>query len=178
MTCYGGVALANAFRTVRKNTITIAEEIPAEQYAYRAAPGVRTVGEMLAHIAVGPRWHMSLHGDRVSFVDFEYFGRSVARAATEEQGLTTKDDILAALREGGERFAAFLEGFTEEELAEEVRFPAPVTPSSKTRFEMLLSAKEHEMHHRAQLMLIERQLGIVPHITRARQAAQAQVARA
>jgi uncharacterized damage-inducible protein DinB len=39
----------------------------------------------------------------------------------------------------------------------------------KTRFESLLGAKEHEMHHRAQLMLIERQLGIVPHLTRQRE---------
>jgi uncharacterized damage-inducible protein DinB len=37
---------------------------------------------------------------------------------------------------------------------------------TKTRFEMLLGAKEHEMHHRGQLMLIERMLGIVPHLTR------------
>ena len=36
----------------------------------------------------------------------------------------------------------------------------------KSRFERLLGSKEHEMHHRAQLMLIERQLGIVPHLTR------------
>ena len=39
----------------------------------------------------------------------------------------------------------------------------------KSRLEMP-SAKEHEMHHRAQLMLIERQLGIVPHLTRQMQA--------
>lgn len=26
--------------------------------------------------------------------------------------------------------------------------------------------KEHEMHHRGQLMLVERMLGIVPHLTR------------
>ena len=31
---------------------------------------------------------------------------------------------------------------------------------------MLLGPKEHEMHHRAQLMLIERMLGITPHLTR------------
>jgi hypothetical protein len=37
-----------------------------------------------------------------------------------------------------------------------------MTPGSKTRFEMLLSTKEHEMHHRSQLMLIERLLGMVP----------------
>ena len=39
----------------------------------------------------------------------------------------------------------------------------------KTRFEMLIGAKEHEMHHRAQLMVIERLIGIVPHLTRNRQ---------
>jgi uncharacterized damage-inducible protein DinB len=39
----------------------------------------------------------------------------------------------------------------------------------KNRFEMLIGTKEHEMHHRAQLMVIERLLGIVPHITRNRQ---------
>ena len=39
---------------------------------------------------------------------------------------------------------------------------------------MLLSPKEHEMHHRAQLFLIERMVGIVPHLTRARQERTAQ----
>src|SRR5260370_322714 len=42
----------------------------------------------------------------------------------------------------------------------------PDGKSAKSRFERLLGVKEHEMHHRAQLMLIERQLGIVPHLTR------------
>ena len=37
---------------------------------------------------------------------------------------------------------------------------------SKSRFEMLLSAKEHEMHHRGQLMTYQRLLGQVPHLTR------------
>jgi uncharacterized damage-inducible protein DinB len=31
---------------------------------------------------------------------------------------------------------------------------------------MLMSVKEHEMHHRGQLMLIERMIGVVPHLTR------------
>ena len=42
---------------------------------------------------------------------------------------------------------------------------------SQGRLEMLMSIKEHEMHHRGQLMLIERILGIVPHLTRQREAA-------
>jgi uncharacterized damage-inducible protein DinB len=43
-------------------------------------------------------------------------------------------------------------------------FPGMGTP--KSRFEMLLGPKEHEMHHRAQLMVVERMLGITPHLTR------------
>jgi uncharacterized damage-inducible protein DinB len=56
-----------------------------------------------------------------------------------------------------------------------VYFPEGAQPPSKTRFEMLLSPKEHEMHHRAQLMVVERMLGIVPHLTREQQARMAAV---
>ena len=41
---------------------------------------------------------------------------------------------------------------------------------TKSRFEMLLDAKKHEMHPRAQLTVVQRRmLGMVPHSTRARQ---------
>ena len=63
-----------------------------------------------------------------------------------------------------------LEGLPEDFLSQRVAYPQGMMPPSKSRFEMLLSAKEHEMHHRGQLMLIERLLGIVPHLTREMQA--------
>ena len=44
--------------------------------------------------------------------------------------------------------------------------PAMANQPPKSRFEMILSVKEHEMHHRGQLMLIERLIGVVPHLTR------------
>jgi uncharacterized damage-inducible protein DinB len=74
------------------------------------------------------------------------------------------------LRTGGEEFATWLGTLNDELLAERVYFPEGAQPPSKTRFEMLLSPKEHEMHHRAQLMVVERMLGIVPHLTREQQA--------
>jgi len=45
---------------------------------------------------------------------------------------------------------------------------------------MLLGVKEHEMHHRGQLMMLQRMVGVVPHLTRQMQErmAQAQGARA
>jgi uncharacterized damage-inducible protein DinB len=83
--------------------------------------------------------------------------------------LKTKADIIAALESRGKDFAARLEAMTDAQLAERVAFPSPIQPPSRSRFEMLLSVKEHEMHHRGQLMLLERMLGIVPHLTRQRQ---------
>ena len=52
MSIYGGKELANSFRTVRKNTIKVAEDIPEDKYGFVAAPDVRTVARMLTHVAV------------------------------------------------------------------------------------------------------------------------------
>jgi uncharacterized damage-inducible protein DinB len=92
------------------------------------------------------------------------------RANEAAAALTTKAKILDALRTEGDKFAAFLESFPDEALAERVKYPEGMQPPDKSRFEMLLAAKEHEMHHRGQLMVIERLLGIVPHLTREMQA--------
>jgi uncharacterized damage-inducible protein DinB len=167
---YGVKELVESFRTVRKNTIAVAEDIPAEQYDYKATPDVMSVAAMLAHIAVSPAWQIKVHSQGITATDFAMFRANMAEAAAEEKTLRTKEQIIAALKERGEQFTAFVSGLSPVTLAETVSFPPPVQPSQKTRFEMLLSVKEHEMHHRAQLMLIERLLGIVPHSTRQRQA--------
>jgi uncharacterized damage-inducible protein DinB len=166
---YGGREMAESFRTVRKNTITLAEEIAADQYAYRPTPDSRSVRELLAHIATTAMWQIEIHDEHLRAVSFELFCKRVAEAAATEQALITKEQILQALRTNGEKFGAFLDAIPSETLGELVSFPPPVKPESRTRFEMLLGAKEHEMHHRAQLMVYQRLLGIVPHLTRSRQ---------
>lgn len=165
MTIYGGEDLANAFRTVRKNTIQVAEDIPEQQYSHVPTPDCRSVGQMLTHIAVSPRMWEEVHGKQrvktlVGF-DFPALGD---RMKAEEAKPRTKAETLDLLRNQGEQFAAWLETLTPEFLAEMVTVADGT--SAKTRFEQLLGVKEHEMHHRAQLMLIERQLGIIPHLTK------------
>jgi uncharacterized damage-inducible protein DinB len=171
VTYYGAKNLADSYRTVRKNTLAIAEEIPAEKYSFKATPDTMSVGEMLAHLAAAYGWQVDFHTNHVSGVDFAMFAEAQQKLKTDEAALTAggKDVIVKALRERGETFAAFLDGLDEKTLGEFVSFPAPLQPPTKTRFEMLLGAKEHEMHHRGQLMLIQRMLGMVPHLTRARQ---------
>jgi uncharacterized damage-inducible protein DinB len=169
MTYYGAKNLADSYRTVRRNTIAIADEIPAEKYAFRPAPETMSVAEMLAHIAAAYQWHEGVHTSHVPSIQREFFMAAQQKEADDQRELVSrgKDAIVQALRDRGERFAAFLESLDEQTLGETVSFSAPFP--SKSRFEMLLGVKEHEMHHRGQLMLIQRLLGMVPPLTRARQ---------
>ena len=171
MNYYGATELARSFRTVRKNTITIAQDFPEEKYGFRPAPNTRTVGELLAHIALSYNFQHQVHAQerRSSLVGFD-FPSLMQRLGAEEKAQRSKDQTLEMLRSSGEKWAGWLEGLTESFLAERVEMPAGATPTSKSRFEMILSVKEHEMHHRGQLMLIERMVGIVPHLTREMQA--------
>ena len=82
------------------------------------------------------------------------------------------------LKSEGDKFASFLESLPEAFLAEPVTMPPGAPPAAKSRFEMLLGAKEHEMHHRAQLMTMQRMIGQVPHLTRQMQERMAQAAAA
>ena len=166
MSTYDAQDMANSWRTVRKNTVQIAEDIPADQYQYQATPDTMSVGQMLAHLATSTHWAVQLHFvDQKTAMVGEDFGRYMGEGAAMAATLTSKDTIVDALIAQGEGFALQLEAMSDEQLAEMVSWPG----GSKSRFEMLLGVKEHEMHHRAQLMLIERLLGIVPHLTRARQ---------
>ena len=176
MTYYGAKQMADSFRTVRKNTIIIAQEIPADKYAFKATPEVRSVGQLLTHISLVSGLYYQIHGveRRTTLVGFDFLA-FMQRAAAEEQKQRSKDEIVELLRSNGDQFAGWLDGLTEAFLAEHVEGPPGMSPSSKTRFEMILSVKEHEMHHRGQLMLIERMIGIVPHLTREMQARIAQM---
>ena len=171
MTYYSGKDLGRSFMTVRKNTIQIANEIPEEKYQFRATPDTRTVAETLQHITANPSWQHKLHGqDKKSFVSFEDFGAYIGAATKYGETLTSKAAIVRALEADGKTFSGWLESLNDATLAEIVTFPDPTNHPPKTRFEMLLGVKEHEMHHRAQLMLVQRHLGLVPHLTRARMA--------
>src|SRR4051812_9334084 len=114
MTYYGAKQLAESFRTVRKNTIAIAEEIPEAQYSFRATPEVMSVAEMLAHLATVYLWQIDLHSQHVSHISADMFARFRQEAAAAQQALKTKADIVQALRENGQRLAVFFESLSEE----------------------------------------------------------------
>ena len=174
MTWYGGKNLAFSFRQVRNNTIQIAEEIPEAQYGFKAAPDTRSIGQLLAHIALGPGIQLHIHGSKIADLKTVNFGELMQTAMAEEARPRTKAETVAFLKSEGEKIASYLEGLSDMFLAEPVAMPPGMEPATKTRFEMLMSMKEHEMHHRGQLMLLQRMIGLVPHLTRRMQERMAQ----
>jgi uncharacterized damage-inducible protein DinB len=171
MNYYGAKDLAESFRTVRKNTIVIAEEIGEQHYGFRATPETRTVAMTLAHIALSSKVQEQIHAveKRTTLDGFDFPG-FIGKLGAEEQAPRSKAQIIDLLRQNGDRFAKFLENLSDDFLGQRVNMPSGMTPASRTRFEMLLGVKEHEMHHRAQLMVLERMVGVTPHLTREMQA--------
>ena len=171
MNYYGAKELASSFRTVRKNTIQTAEDIPEDQV--RIHPGrrheehranTRPYRPVPAASDDDPMRRSLETASRVSISRHSYNGSRKRRPRTERR---PRCSSFCRPRASDGRVS--WEGVTEDFLAEPFGMPPGATPASKSRFEMLLSAKEHEMHHRGQLAVAQRLLGIVPHLTRLRE---------
>jgi uncharacterized damage-inducible protein DinB len=175
MIYYGVKELAVGSRTVRNNTIHIAQDIPEEKYGFKPMPESRSVAQLLTHIALASRFQYQLHAvEKRTTMEGIDFPSIIKKILAEEEKPRTKAQLVALLQEEGEKWASWIDGLPEEFLGQRVDMPQGSTPPYKSRFEMILSVKEHEMHHRGQLMLMERLLGIVPHLTREREARMAQ----
>src|SRR5258708_20034760 len=87
------------------------------------------------------------------------------RLSAEEKAPRTKAQVIELLTKDGEIWAKWLEGLDDNFLGEVVTMPPTGTPPPRTRFDMLLSVKEHEMHHRGQLMLVHPIPALLPHPT-------------
>jgi uncharacterized damage-inducible protein DinB len=130
-------------------------------------PETRSIRELLAHIALSNGFQKTIHADQrlTTLAGFD-FPSLMKRLSAEEKTPRTKAQLIELLTTDGEAWAKWMEGLDDNFLGEVLTMPPGGTPPTRTRFDMILSVKEHEMHHRGQLMLIERMLGIVPHLTR------------
>ncbi len=161
-------ARAPARQMARKGSGTILMHTP--EPGRRGTPLIGGMGPAWTAMEAICRGFSAELGFRETLEGFD-FGKLLKRSEGEEKKSYSKAELVQLLRTSGENWAQWVEGLPEQILAEQVGQPGG---SSKTRFEMILGTKEHEMHHRAQLTVIERLLGIVPHLTRNRQAARSE----
>jgi uncharacterized damage-inducible protein DinB len=173
MSTYGSNELAESFRTVRRNTIAAAQDIPDDKYDFKPAPDCRSVEKMLTHIALSYRFQHQIHAvEKLSSMEGFDFPAIMGELGAEEAKPRTKTEVIDLLEKEGDVWASFLDEASDEFLSEAVGFSSD--GPTKSRLEMIMSVKEHEMHHRGQIMLVQRMLGIVPHLTRERQARMAE----
>lgn len=174
MTYYGAKEIAASFRTVRNNTLKIAEDIPEDKYSFRPIEGARTVAQTLVHISNAPRFALSINRDdiRSTMEGFDFMAFIGPLIASEQEPMT-KAQIIERLTAGGDEYEGWVKTLSDDFLGQSIATPPGGNPASRTRFDILLSVKEHEMHHRGQLMLVERMIGITPHLTREQEARRA-----
>ena len=156
MTHYGGKDLARAFA---KFAATPFEDIPGDKYGFQASPDTRSIGATLAHIAVQDYIQRNKVTDLKDVNLMELFQKFSA----EEAKPRTKAETIAYLKSQGEAFASFLEGLSDEFLAEPVAMPPGAEPATKTRFEMLLSPSTAPPRSTHAASAHDR---LVPHLTR------------
>ena len=143
MTYYGSKDLAASFQQVRGNTIQIAEDIPENKYGFKAAPDCRSIGATLVHIALAPGFQSHVHRNKIRDLKDVNFPELFQKFMADEAKPRTKTDVIALLKAESDAFASYMEGLPDAFLAERVSMPPGVEPATKSRFEMLLSVKEH-----------------------------------
>src|SRR5688572_4185879 len=99
MNIYGAKQLANSFRTVRKNTIQVAEDIPESQYGFVAAEGTRSVARTLVHIGTLTALWQDIHGTKklTNMDGYDFLG-AFGKLEMQENKKWSKDEILNLLR--------------------------------------------------------------------------------
>src|ERR1051326_5479565 len=137
MNYYGAKELAESFRTVRKNTIQIAEDIPEDKYGFTAAKDVRSVEKLLTHIALAPAFQHRIHGieKRTTLEGFN-FPALMQEVMAEEAKPRTKAQVIELLHKEGEKWANFVAGLPDDFLGSVVTMPPGGTPPTRTRFDM------------------------------------------
>jgi uncharacterized damage-inducible protein DinB len=166
MNLYGPKQLADSIRGARRDTVLIAEDIHEDDYLFRPTVGSRSVAEILIHIAFFSNFDYFFHDEEhVTTLQAFDFGQFLRDGESQEKRLHTKSKLIELLSDSGESWAEWVEFVPLPFQAEGV---VQRDGTLKTRFEMILGTKKHEIHHFGQLTVIERMLGIVPHLTRAR----------
>src|SRR5260221_12227743 len=97
MTYYSGKDLAAAFRTVRENTIKIAEDIQENKYDFKPAPDCRSIGQTLAHLGVSTGFQSHVHGNKISDMKTVNFMEHIQKLPAHEAKPRTKPHIVAVL---------------------------------------------------------------------------------
>jgi uncharacterized damage-inducible protein DinB len=143
---------------LEKKLVSLAEAIPAENYAWRPGEGVRSTAEVFAHIAQSNYMFPSLLGVKVP----EGIGTDL------EKKYTKKEQIVPALKQSFAHLRSAVAGLTDADIVKPVKLFRRESSVMGTYF----VATGHLHEHLGQMIAYARFNGIVPPWTAAQEGKQ------
>jgi uncharacterized damage-inducible protein DinB len=134
---------------VSRQLIALAEATPAEKFAWRPAPGVRSTSEVYMHIAVANFQLLSVTGPKLP---------PDLKLAEAEKTVTAKADVISWLRRSLEAVNTAHLGAKPADFARKVK----ISDGEATVDGMYLRIIVHANEHMGQLIAYARMTGVVP----------------
>lgn len=136
------------WRHVSNQLIALAEATPAEKFAWRPAPGVRSTSEVYMHIVMANFWLLSVTGPKMP-PDLK---------ENAEKTVTSKAEVIAWLKRSLEAVKEAHLAVKPDDLARKVK----VDGRDATVDGMYLRIIVHDNEHMGQLVAYARMTGVVP----------------
>jgi uncharacterized damage-inducible protein DinB len=136
------------WKHVSQQLIALAEATPAEKYAWRPAPGVRSTSEVYMHIAIANFYLLSVTGPKMP-ADLNI---------KMEKTVTSKDEVIAWLKKSLEAVKTARAAVTPKDLERKVK----IADREATVDGMYLRIIVHANEHMGQLVAYARMTGVVP----------------
>jgi uncharacterized damage-inducible protein DinB len=133
---------------VPRQLITLAGTIPAENYSWRASPGVRSTSEVLMHVAISNYWLLSVNGPKMP----------AQLKPGSEKTITSKEQVIDWLKRSLDAVRIACVGLTPADIHRKVRVNGRDASIDGTYLRIFVHANEHM----GQLVAYARMNGIVP----------------
>lgn len=134
---------------VSHQLIALADAIPADKYAWRPAPGVRSVSEVYMHIALANFYLLSVTGPKMP---------DDMKSPDMEKTVTNKTDVIAFLKRSLEAVKTAHAAVKPDDLKRAVK----VGTRDATVDGMYLRIIIHDNEHMGQLVAYARMIGVTP----------------
>src|ERR1017187_7587363 len=134
---------------VSRQLIALAEATPAEKFAWRPAPGIRSVSEVYMHIAMANFYLLSVTGPKMP---------ADLKSADLEKTVTAKADVIDWLKRSLDAVKVAHAGVKPDDLQRKVK----VNGVDATVDGMYLRIIVHANEHMGQLIAYARMSGVVP----------------
>lgn len=136
------------FNLAARQTLQLAEAIPADKYGWRPAPGVRTVSQVLMHIAMGNYWLLGRAGASLP---------EGARKPTPdlENEVTAKAEVIQWLKDSHD---AVRHAYPQADLHKAIQFFNHDATVEGVYLRLLV----HDHEHMGQMIAYARTMGVKP----------------